>query len=203
MVAVRVPLPTSTSADRVQTSPGQERFAGRHFFGPAVDFFLLGGISLVLLPIAVLLPSNLSSEVRALMLAVALFINGPHFAHSYQLFYRDFQAKTRSTEYGRTLRLRYALSGIAVPVVLGAFLIGAMAAADTGLLAAAGNAMAFFVGWHYVKQGYGMLIVDGVMRQQFFTPIERRVMLTKRLRGMGADLDPGQHRSGGVIAVRD
>ncbi len=34
--------------------------------------------------------------------------------------------------------------------------------------------MAFFVGWHYVKQGYGILIVDSVMNRSYFDDTEKK-----------------------------
>ena len=41
-------------------------------------------------------------------------------------------------------------------------------AADARLLGYGGNLMALSVGWHYVKQGYGMLMVDAVLKRRFF-----------------------------------
>ena len=149
----------------------------RYFFGPVVDFLLLGGSSLLLLPLAILLPDSSKTGVGVVMTALALLINHPHFAHSYQLFYRDFQAKGFGQVLNQGLRKRYLLAGIVVPVLLGCFMAGTLTAGDVSVLGAAGNAMAFFVGWHYVKQGYGMLIVDGVLKRQFFTPTERNVLL--------------------------
>jgi hypothetical protein len=35
--------------------------------------------------------------------------------------------------------------------------------------------MTFFVGWHYVKQGYGILIVDSVMNRSFFNDQEKQI----------------------------
>ena len=37
--------------------------------------------------------------------------------------------------------------------------------------------MALFVGWHYVKQGYGMLMVDAVLKRRFFKDPEKKVFL--------------------------
>ncbi|MFT5181591.1 MAG: hypothetical protein ACI8S3_001475, partial [Alphaproteobacteria bacterium] len=36
--------------------------------------------------------------------------------------------------------------------------------------------MLFFVGWHYVKQGYGMIIVDAVLKKSFFAPREKAIL---------------------------
>jgi hypothetical protein len=141
------------------------------------DFLLLGGLSLLLLPVALALPNNLSHEVWLGTTILALLINHPHFAHSYQLFYRGYRDKAFGPDYKRSLRLRYMIAGLAVPLMLAAFLTGTTAVGDLRVMGLAANAMGFFVGWHYVKQGYGMLIVDGVMRKQFFTESEKRVIL--------------------------
>ena len=37
--------------------------------------------------------------------------------------------------------------------------------------------MGFFVGWHYVKQGYGMLMVDAVLKRKFFSDQDKKVLL--------------------------
>jgi hypothetical protein len=37
--------------------------------------------------------------------------------------------------------------------------------------------MSFLVGWHYVKQGYGILIVTSVVGKSFLTDLEKRVAL--------------------------
>jgi hypothetical protein len=37
--------------------------------------------------------------------------------------------------------------------------------------------MAFVVGWHYVKQGYGMLMVDAALKRRFFSAGEKKVLL--------------------------
>jgi hypothetical protein len=37
--------------------------------------------------------------------------------------------------------------------------------------------MVFFVGWHYVKQGYGMLMLDAVLKKRFFESREKTIVL--------------------------
>jgi hypothetical protein len=96
-------------------------------------------------------------------------INQPHFAHSYQMFYRNYREKAFGVSYPAGLRLRYIVAGIVVPVALIAFLAGATFAGSARVLAYAANAMFFLVGWHYVKQGYGILIVDSVQKRIMFS----------------------------------
>jgi hypothetical protein len=149
--------------------------AKRYFFGPVRDFLLLGGSSLFLLPLALLLPNSSRDAVWVVTALVALVINHPHFANSYQLFYRDFRDRASSPIRPRGLRYRYLFAGIAVPVLLAGFLALCITIGDFRTLGVAANVMSFFVGWHYVKQGYGMLIVDSVLKRNFFRENEKKV----------------------------
>ncbi len=73
---------------------GQEAGRQRHLFGPVTDFLCLGGISFLLLPIMFMLPArDFSLTVGAITLGIAHFINHPHFAFSYQIFYEGFLRK--------------------------------------------------------------------------------------------------------------
>ncbi len=155
------------------------RSAPRRFlFGPVSDFLLLGGASLILLPLIACLPPDAAEpRVAAVALFLANFINHPHFASSYQIFYRNFRRKISGLEYPFSMRARYAAVGIAVPVAfLGFFAFGA-ASSDAVLLGRAANLMTFLVGWHYVKQGYGMLMVDAVLKRNFFSVTEKRILV--------------------------
>ena len=75
---------------------GAEAHRGRWLYGPAVDFLLLGGGSfIVLAAMAAFFPRDEASRVAlaGAMLFLAHFVNHPHFAHSYQIFYRGFVRK--------------------------------------------------------------------------------------------------------------
>jgi hypothetical protein len=151
----------------------------RYLVGPLVDFLLLGGASLIVLPlVAVLLPvDEFRPVVLVVTLALANVINHPHFACSYQIFYRNFRNKLRGSQLPASLRIRYAFAGIVVPLALCGFFLAAVAAGDAVLLGRAANLMAFLVGWHYVKQGYGMLMVDAVLKRNFFSTEEKRILI--------------------------
>lgn len=150
-----------------------------YLFGPKIDFFCLGGGSLVILPFfAVLVSAGVSIEWLAFAtLAMTHLINNPHFAHSYQIFYRGFREKIFGTTYSRSLRVRYAISGLIVPIALLVFFSFCIVTSDVKSLAYAANALLFLVGWHYVKQGYGMLILDSVLKRLFFTDREKKLFL--------------------------
>ncbi|RWB19666.1 MAG: hypothetical protein EOQ40_19340 [Mesorhizobium sp.] len=150
---------------------------GKYLFGPVADFLMLGGGAFLVLPILLLVPLKYEGPVAATMVIVAYLVNYPHFAHSYQIFYRNFGRKVSGNGYDRSLQLRYIFAGIVVPVIMGAFFAYGAATANTRLLGYAANAMFFFVGWHYVKQGYGMLMVDAVLKRKFFGDRDKKVLL--------------------------
>ncbi|TGQ79013.1 hypothetical protein EN850_19065 [Mesorhizobium sp. M8A.F.Ca.ET.207.01.1.1] len=149
----------------------------KYLFGPLADFLMLGGSAFLILPALYFVPLRYESLVAATMLFLAYVINYPHFAHSYQLFYRNFGRKLRGDGYDRNLQLRYIFAGIVVPLLMGAFFAYGSITANARLLGNATNAMFFFVGWHYVKQGYGMLMVDAVLKRRFFTDPDKKILL--------------------------
>ena len=108
-------------------------------------------------------------------LFLANFINHPHFAHSYQLFYKGFMRKAFSS--ASILRHRYRFAGIMVPAVLATFFASAVAQGIAPLLGLAANVMFFTVGWHYAKQGYGILMLDAVQKGIRFDAREKRHLL--------------------------
>ena len=149
-----------------------------YLFGPVFDFLTLGGLSIFVCgAIAILLPRGIPGAQQAVLVTLLMtIINQPHFAHSYQMFYRNYREKAFGASYPAALRLRYIIAGIVVPAILVAFLAGATLAGNTRLLAYGANAMFFLVGWHYVKQGYGILIVDSVQKRIMFSDNEKIIL---------------------------
>lgn len=151
-----------------------------YLFHPWVDFLLAGGASI---PCALFIffalgdTSVLAPKVLAFTSALQIFVNYPHFAHSYQLLYSGYVRRILSAETDRLTRLRYLWAGLVAPTLLVGFFAYAAAQEDARVLAYAVNGMAFFVGWHYVKQGYGVLIVLSVLRKIYFTTLEKRILL--------------------------
>ena len=157
---------------------GQEADRQRHLFGPLTDFLCLGGISFLLCPIVFMLPAReFAPAIGAIALGVAHFINHPHFAFSYQIFYEGFLRKAFGPDNDAALRARYIFAGIVVPVGLAVFFAYSIIFGDARLLGRGANLMGFLVGWHYVKQGYGMLMVDAALKRRFFDEAEKRVLL--------------------------
>ena len=157
---------------------GKENVRRRFLFGPWLDFLGLGGGSIIVMVVMVAFypKSELARAIlAATMLFLAHFVNHPHFAHSYQLFYRNFMNKAFSPE--SAIRHRYRFAGIMVPTLLATFFASAMILGSAPLLGLAANAMFFTVGWHYAKQGYGILMLDGVQKGRPFNPREKRHLL--------------------------
>lgn len=150
----------------------------RHLFGPVIDFLCLGGSSLLLLPFIFLLPeAELKAQVATAMMLLTNLLNHPHFAHSNQIFYRGYGKKAFSGALGREMQVRYLVAGLIVPVLLAAFLGYGALAADPRLLGYGGNLMALAVGWHYAKQGYGMLMVDAALKRRYLDDRTKKILL--------------------------
>lgn len=151
---------------------------GRTLNGRVADFLLLGGGSLLALPVLYLVLGDKAwagAWSLGATLALANVVNNPHFAHSYQIFYRGFRAKL--TTYPAALRWRYWLCGVVAPLVLVGTMAGLVLARQPRALGVFANLMFFLVGWHYVKQGYGMAMVDAALKRAFFTDAEKSALL--------------------------
>lgn len=168
---VHEPLETASSRRDQATN-------GRSLFTPSIDFLCLGGGSLLLfVPMMFLDVETFEPMVAATVLFIAHFVNSPHFAHSYQIFYRNFRQKAFGNTYSAQLRARYIIAGIVAPAALIGFFFAAAVFGNGRILGFGLNIMLFLVGWHYVKQGYGMIIVDAVLKKSFFPDTDKRILI--------------------------
>lgn len=141
------------------------------------DFLLLGGGSLfVLVPLAFFWSPEWTGGLAGLMLFLANLVNHPHFAHSYQLFYRNFGARAFGDAFPPALRLRYVFAGIVAPVAIMVLFAVCLMRKDVLALGYIANLMAFLVGWHYVKQGYGMLMLAAALKRSYFNEHEKLLL---------------------------
>ena len=177
--SMRIDLaPAATAPGARSAEPDTRSTRRRSLFGPWVDFATLGGGSfIVLAAMAAVFPEDEASRVAlaGVMLVLAHFVNHPHFAHSYQLFYKDFRTKAFSPD--SVLATRYRFAGIMVPAVLATFFAVALAQGNAPLLGLAANVMFLTVGWHYAKQGFGILMLDAALKGIRFGANERRRLL--------------------------
>ena len=149
----------------------------RYLIGPVTDFLCLGGGSLIVLPLIFVLPLEQFKEpISQIFVVVAFILNYPHFANSYQIFYRNFGRKAFGKDYETALRIRYIVAGIVVPAALVWFFTTSVLNDDAQMLGRAVNLMFLLVGWHYVKQGYGVLMVDAVFKRQYFQDTDKRIL---------------------------
>ena len=155
------------------------RHAG-YLFHPVIDFMLAGGGSLLLaLPIILLIDDEKAVEATALGWGLVLsnVLNFPHFANSYQLLYTGIGKRIFGADSTPKVRLHYIWAGFIAPALILGFMFLAYYLGDPRLLGYAANAMAFTVGWHYVKQGYGVIAVLSAIRRIYYSEIEKRLLL--------------------------
>lgn len=173
---IEVPAGATSASARVASAPAETRQEGRAIFHPVVDFLFLGGASLFILPLMYYSPETARPALLGLALILADFINQPHFAHSYQIFYRGYRGKLAGENLNRSMQIRYVIAGIVVPIALITFFIVAYLQPTATMLGYGANLMLFLSGWHYAKQGYGMLIVDSVFKRKFFDNREKDLL---------------------------
>lgn len=147
------------------------------------EFLITGGATLLLIPLALLYRNAVGLDHAEYIVSFAAFyaayvINDPHFAVSYMLFYKNIKARTFGAEFSGAQRVRYLVSGFLVPALLVGWITVAFVQQSSQILGGMVQLMFFLVGWHYVKQGFGVLTVLSGRRGVRFLPYERLVFLT-------------------------
>jgi hypothetical protein len=153
--------------------------AGRSRFA---EFMLAGGGTLVLFPIVWFLRALVGlndAELTAGFLGFygAYIINDPHFAVTYLLFYKGVGERAFGSSRTLAQRVRYGVSAFVVPCALAVWIIAAMRLHSAQTLGWMIQLMYLTVGWHYVKQGFGVLTVLSMRRDVRVTTRERWVVL--------------------------
>ncbi|PHR55294.1 MAG: hypothetical protein COA47_14220 [Robiginitomaculum sp.] len=171
-----------TELDQTSTMPTSGTgWNNRIQFSRGIEFFAAGGLSLILLPLCLLFaPDGQEVQIGLVGMAsvwLAYVINDPHFLVTYQIFYRDFRAKIKGNGYQRPEQVRYLMAGLVLPILL-LLWIGAIFAFSSAAMAAGMMQLLFIlVGWHYVKQGYGVLSVLSARRGVFYSSLERNLVI--------------------------
>jgi hypothetical protein len=137
------------------------------------EVFMLGGCSILFCLACWAFTDKGASvyTISQLAFGLAFAANHPHFLSSYILLYSDFKKNIFQ-------RPRYFWAAVIVPALLGGFLLYALAAGRADFLGHAVNLMFFLVGWHYVKQVFGCIIVTSARRKQYYAQWERNLMLS-------------------------
>lgn len=191
MNGVVVAMPQAPSAS-VTASGGVRR--------ALLELGVTGGATLLLWPLCVTLQRVLGLERAELAVGFMMFhaahaINDPHFAVTYLLFYRDVRARLTSPELARAQRLRYLMAGFVLPLGLVAWAASALVSRSAPSLGAMTQLMYVLVGFHYVKQGFGVVTLLSARRGVQFAATERRALLAHCYAawayGWASPFDPG------------
>lgn len=155
-------------------------FLGRPYLTSAAGDFLLagGGALLALAFFWFYYPLSggrgiSSTDIQAtatLFATLSYFVNYPHFMASYGLLYRNLPARLATYSPRESMWWRMHLAAYGVPVLLVAYFTYAISQKSFFLFGLAVQAMFFFVGWHYLKQSYGVFAVLSGMKGIFYKP---------------------------------
>jgi len=168
-----VPASVAGDVDAVGARPWKSRVR---------EFICVGGLTPLLFPLSWLLRRSFGLDapeyaVGFLFFYGAYLVNDPHFAVTYLLFYRDARARAFGDAFSGAQRARYVLAGLVVPAALGGWALTALVTRSAVSLGFLIQLMFLLVGWHYVKQGFGVLTVLAAQRGVRWTARERFVLL--------------------------
>lgn len=164
------------------------------------EFLLAGGITPLLYPLSWIMRRTLGLDAADYAVGFTMFhaahlINDPHFTVTYSLFYEDARARAFGTAFPPALRIRYLLVGVLAPLLLVGWAAWALATKSAPLLGAEIQLMFLLVGWHYVKQGFGVMTVLSARRGVFYSARERWALLAHCYAGWAyawaSPADPG------------
>ncbi len=150
--------------------------------GRFVEFMLVGGATLFLFPISFALRRAFGLDSAELAVGFTAFyaafvINDPHFAVTYLLFYKGARQRAFGAQVRVAQRIRWMVAGLIVPAALVTWGIAAVALRSAQTLGWMIQLMYLLVGWHYVKQGFGVLTVLSARRGIRVTARERTAVL--------------------------
>ena len=168
---------SSSEALRAPGAQGEHHAPGR-----LAELLAVGGLTLLLWPLSWLAQRTLGLSRAELavgftMFHAAHFLNDPHFAVTYLLFYRRARAHLSGVGVSRAQHARYLISGVVVPIALALWAAGALALRSAQGLGWMVQLMFLLVGWHYAKQGFGVLAVLSGRRGMHFSARERALIL--------------------------
>ena len=143
-----------------------------------------GGGFIVFMLVVLCIPADnimTRAQLFALFMLLQFVVNYPHFILSYQLLYSNYTTKIRSFKTYSDIWWRYIISGIVAPLLLLVLITYAVYDAvvytDFTLAGYGVYSMTFFVGWHYVKQSYGVFIVSCALRKQYYSGWQKNILL--------------------------
>lgn len=151
-----------------------------------VEFLVVGGATPFLFPLAWLAKRTVGFDAAELATGFFFFhaaylVNDPHFSVTYLLFYKDVKRRAFGDVWSNAQRIRYWVAGFAVPLVLVLWAGGALAVRSAVALGWLIQSMFLLVGWHYAKQGFGVLMALSARRGVRWSTAERRALLVHAL----------------------
>lgn len=137
-----------------------------------LDLWLVGGVSLLFFALFQFFVSPQSdvAHISWIMYYLSFFVNWPHFMASYQLLYQDQSHQILK-------KPAFFWAGIVVPLLLLGFFGFWIMSSNAEGLSWMIQFMFITVGWHYVKQVFGMMVVPAAQSGLFYSKLERRVVL--------------------------
>jgi hypothetical protein len=188
--------PVAAVSEPLEAAPAEPRRWPRAL----AELLLVGGLTPLLFPISWLLRRRFGLDpseyaVGFLFFYGAYVINDPHFTVTYLLFYRDARGRALGDSFRGAQRARYILAGFVAPLLMAAWAVVALATRDARMLGALIQLMFLLVGWHYVKQGFGVFLALSARRGVRWSARERAVFLAHALTGWAyawaSPADPG------------
>jgi hypothetical protein len=152
---IQLPLPAPTGA----------------LISPIWDILLVGGISIgmYLLMSVSFRPTAPDNTVAMFVFNLSFLFNFPHFLVSYQLLYGDFRK-----EIFRDFKFFWA--AVVAPLILFGVMLSGFVTGNPKIEGYVLNSMYFFVGWHYIKQTFGAVVVTNALRKIFYNNTERMAL---------------------------
>ncbi len=167
----------------VRFFPRNER---RYLFSPLIDAALAGGIAWAVIPLLFWLApptaagkvdGYLTFHVSVAFAVLAYVVNYPHFMASYGLLYSGYRTRLRAYRAEGLFYWRYLFAGIGVPCLLLAYFAYAFITQRMAVFSIGVQLMFFTVGWHYVKQGFGVFILLSALKRVYYGRAIRRLLL--------------------------
>jgi hypothetical protein len=136
---------------------------------PSFDILVIGGLSLFIFGVMFLLvPKDVDiNHLSWTMFYLGFVVNGPHFFASYWHLYVDNRQRLREW--------RFAFAGFVVPAVLVTSLFAASRKPTVHTLGLLVGLMYLSVGWHYVKQIFGVSLVSSAAHGRPVTGIAKKL----------------------------
>ncbi len=143
-----------------------------YLIGPRADSLMIGGASiLVFLAFWFFVDSGApTTNVAFMAFLLAFLVNSPHFASSYQLLYGDYRDQIFRKK-------SFFWAAVLSPLLIAGLIFYGITTFNHEVLAFLAQTMYLTVGWHYVKQIFGVSLITSAVQKRYFTVFERNVAL--------------------------